>query len=358
VKARSVAMTGALAGLGLVAAYATWQRPKESNSTSSMVTVLEASKQSLESVKFEDGQRFLTLKRVAGELWLTSGWVPGKETAPGDAGLSTTFVAIDGGILPDGGAIDAGLMEVSVKAPKPVPTREVRGNERAEAAMQKFMPLEATRALGVLSDEKRAELGLTDSGRRLELMVASTARLFRVAKPLPGIFGTYVQDERTGEVYLLPGTLLSDLDPQSQALVDRRLHTFKQNEFDAFTVKSDGKEASFVQTNAEIPSTAKVARAATPDKPDELVKNWHDKIWSRLIVTEVLGKGELPVGKEPVVSLRIDYSTKGKAKGFVELGVGEGNSMWARSENTASWVSVHQGSDEILIEAKKVVLGQ
>ncbi len=357
-KARSVAMTGALAGLGLVAAYTTWQRPKETTSTSTMVTVLDATKQSLESVKFEDGQRFVTLKRLDGALWLTSGFVPGKEPAPVDAGLSTTFVALDGGTLPDGGTIDAGLMEVSVKAPKPAPTREVRGNERAEAAMQKFMPFEATRALGVLTDEKRAELGLTDSDRRLELIVASTARVYRVAKTLPGIFGTYVQEERSGEVFLLPGTLLSDFDPQSQVLVDRRLHTFKQSEFDAFTVKADGKEAGFVQTNAEIPSTAKVARAATPEKPEELVKNWHDKIWGRLIVTEVLGKGELPAGKEPTVALRVDYSAKGKTKGFLELAIGEGNSMWARSENTASWVSVHQGSDEILIEAKKLVLEQ
>ncbi|MBM4781879.1 MAG: hypothetical protein GQE15_29725 [Archangiaceae bacterium] len=357
-KARSVAMTGALAGLGLLAAYTTWQRPKETAAASTNVKVLDASKQSLESVKYEDGQRFLSLKRVEGELWVTSGWIPGKEPAPPDAGVTTTFVPADGGLDADGGVIDAGFIEVSRKAPKVAPTREVKANERAETALQKFMPFEATRALGSLTDEKLAELGLTGTDRKLELMVASTARVFKVAKTLPGIFGTYIQEERTGEVYLLPGSLLSDFDPQSQVLVDRRLHVFKQSEFDAFTVKSEGKEASFVQTNAEIPTTAKVARAATPDKPDELVKNWHDKVWGRLIVTEVLGKGELPNGKEPTVALRLDYSQKGKAKGFLELAIGDGVSMWARTENTASWVSVHQGSDELLIEAKKLVLEQ
>lgn len=355
-KARSVAMTGALAGLGLAAAYATWQRPKESAATTTTVKVLEASKQSLESVKYEDGQRFLTLKRVAGELWLISGWVPGKQPAPPDAGIATAVVALDAGLDADGGVVDAGTVVVAVKEALPPPTREVRANERAETAMQKFMPFEATRALGALSDEKRAELGLADTDRRLELIVASTARVFKVAKQLPGVFGTYVQDERSGEVYLLPGTVLSDFDPQSQVLVDRRLHVFKQSEFDAFTVTADGKEARFVQTNAEIPSTAKVARASSPDKPDELVKNWHDKIWGRLIVTEVLGKDELPGGKAPTVALRVDYAGKGKPKGFLELAIGDGNSMWARSENTASWVAVHQGSDELLLEAKKLVL--
>jgi hypothetical protein len=349
-------MTGALAGLGLVAAYTTWQRPKETASTSSAVKVLDSTKQSLEAVKFEDGQRFLTLKRVDGALWLTSGWVPGKEPAAEDAGITTTLVALDGGLDADGGVIDAGTLEVATKAAKPAPTREVRANERAETAMQKFMPFEATRALGVLSDEKLSELGLTGSDRKLELTVAGSVRGYTVAKVLPGIFGTYLQDARSKEVFLLPGSMLADFDPQSQVLIDRRLHTFKQSEFDAFVVKAEGKEAAFVQTNAEIPSTAKVARAASPEKPDELVKNWHEKIWARLIVTEVLGKGELPNGKEPTLAMRIDYTQKGKEKGFIEIGVGPANSMWARSENTASWVAVHQGTEELLIEAKKLVL--
>ena len=355
-KAKSVAMTGALAGLGLVAAYTTWQRPKDTGSATPTVRVLDSSKQSLESVKFEDGPRFLSLKRVEGELWVTSGFIQGKEPAPIDAG--SELVPLDGGFGPDGGALDGGFMELARPVPPVTPTREVRANERADTAMQKFMPFEATRALGALSDEKLNELGLTGSDRRLELIVASTARVFKVAKPLPGIFGTYVQEERSGEVYLLPGTLLADFDPQSQVLVDRRLHVFKQNEFDGFTVTADSKSASFVQTGFENPTTAKIARQATPEKPDELVKNWHDKVWGRLIVTEVLGKGELPNGKEPTVTLRLEYSFKGKSKGFLELGQLPTGGTYARSENTASWVAVHAGTEEIVTEAKKLVLEQ
>jgi hypothetical protein len=357
-KMQSVAVTGALAAVGLVSAYLTWQRPKESASSSTSIKVVEASKQSFQSLKYEDGQRFLSLKRDTGELWLTTGFIPGKEPAPLDAGLTVTQVALgDGGVDSDGGVVDAGVLTVTqTPPPKPPPTRELRANERAETALQKFMPLEATRALGQLSAEKLSELGLTDSPRRLELIVGGTARVFIVAKTLPGIFGLYVQEERTKDVFLFPGALLSDFDPQSQVLVDRRLHVFKQAEFDRFVVKADGKEAAFVQTNAELPTTAKVARASSPDKPDELVKNWHDKVWSRLIVTEVLGKGELPQGKEPTVALRVEYTFKGQPRGWVELAMDDGKAMWARSENTASWVAVHQGSDELLLEAKKLVL--
>jgi hypothetical protein len=356
-KSRSVAFTGGLAAVGLIAAYLTWQRPKESASSSTMVKVLEASKQSLQSFKYEDGQRFMTLKREGGDLWLTTGFIPGKEPAPVDAGLTVTELAVGDGGLVDGGVVDAGVIAVTqTPPPKPPPTRELKANDRADTALQKFMPLEATRALGQLSAEKLSELGLTDSPRRLELIVGGTARVFTVAKTLPGIFGLYLQEERTKDVFLFPGALLSDFDPQSQVLVDRRLHVFKQSEFDGFVVKADGKEAAFVQTNAELPTTAKVARAATPDKADELVKNWHDKVWGRLIVTEVLGKGELPQGKTPPVALRVEYTFKGQPKGWLELGIDENKATWARSENTASWVAVHQGSDELLLEARKLVL--
>ncbi|MCA2978428.1 MAG: hypothetical protein INH41_00140 [Myxococcaceae bacterium] len=357
-KSKSVALTGALAALGLALAYLTWQRPKETASAGNLIKVVDASKSSFQSLKYEDGQRQLSLKRENGELWLTTGFMPGKEPAPVDAGLTVTELPlVDGGLDTDGGLVDAGVLQVTqTPPPKPPPTRVLKGNERAEAALQKFMPLEATRALGPLSPEKLAELGLTDSPRRLELVVGGTARVFTVAKTLPGIFGLYMQEERTKDVFLFPGSLLADFDPQSQVLVDRRLHAFKQAEFDAFVVKADGKEAAFVQSNAELPTTAKVARAASPDKPDELVKNWHDKVWGRLIVTEVLGKGELPLGAEPTVVLRVDYTFKGREKGWLELAVDASKGTWARSENTASWVAVHQGSDELLIEARKLVL--
>lgn len=349
-KSRSVAITGALALIGLLAAYVTWQRPKASASSANTIKVFEASKQSLESIKYEDGQRFLTVKRVEGELWVTTGSIPGKET-PFDAGLDVVRLAMG-----DGG-VDAGQVSVAITPPpKPPPTREMRANERAETAMNKFMPLEATRALGALSDEKKAELGLAETDRRLEVIVGGTSRTFKVAKNLPGVFGLYILDERNQDVYLMAGALLADFDPQSQVLVDRRLHAFKQSEFDAFVVKADGKEASFVQTNAEVPTAAKIARASTPDKPDELVKNWHDKVWNRLIVTEVLGKGENPPGSTPEIAMRVEYALKGKAKGWLELAMDKEKAVWARSENTASWVAIHQGSDELLLEAKKLVL--
>ncbi len=349
-KARSAMIQGGLAVAGLLAAYVTWQRPKDT-ARPDAVTVFTASKQSLEKVHFDDGSRFVeVVRKLEGEprLWVTLGFLPGKAPPPTDGG--TLVMMVDAGV-------DAGLIAANVKPPEPAPTREMLANERADTLFQRFMPFDATRALGQLPKDKLDELGLTATDRHLEVTIAGQVRRFTVSRPVPGIIGTYVQDDVSHDVYLVQGAVFSDLDPGSQLLVDRRLHAFRQPEFDAFTVESQGTSVDFVQSNADIPQSAKVARAATPDKPDEMAKNWHDKILSRLVVTEVLGKGELPKEGEPKVRLRIDYRSHGAKKGWLEIGFDPGGFTWARSENTASWVSIHQGSEEVVLEAQKVLRG-
>ncbi|MBL9037189.1 MAG: DUF4340 domain-containing protein [Archangium sp.] len=350
-KARSTALQGTLAGVALVAAYVTWQRPKQDTAKDAVV-VVDASKQSLEKIHFDDGTRFVELVRrteAPAGMWVTQGFLEGKSPAAVDAGMRT--VALDGGA-------DAGAMLVSFTPPPPPPTREMRGSDRADNLYGRFAPLEATRALGVLPAEKLTELGFgADGERSLTVTVSGTARTFAVAKAISGVIGAYLKDAKSNEVYLLQGSLLGELDPTSQSLIDRRLHAFKQADFDRFTLSIEGKKAEFVSSNAEIPQTAKVARAATPDKPDELVKNWHDKVWNRLVVTEVLGRGEAPRAGEPTVQLRLDYTSRGSEKGWLEWGQDAKGGTWARTENTAGWVGVHQGSDELVIEAKKIAAG-
>ncbi len=354
-KPRSTLIQGGLALLALAAAYLTWQRPKEAATVAESVTVLDADKQSLEKLRYEDGTRFLELTRTPGDppaTWLTMGFLPGKLPAF-DAGLPAAQGAVDGGA--DAG-VDAGaIAPLAVAPPEPPPTRLVKGNERADQLWARFTPFDAARALGVLAEPKLTELGLDGAERRLDVTVAGTAHTFYVSRPQSGVIGTWLKEAKTGTVYLLQGALFSELDPSSQVLVDRRLHTFRQPEFDRFTVVVGEKRAEYVQTNADIPQTAKVASAATPDKPDELAKNWHDKIWNRLVVTEVLGKDELPKAGEPKVELRLEYQGRGKAKGWLEVGFDPKHGTWARSENTAGWVAVHQGAEDAVVEAKKLV---
>lgn len=343
-KARSAALQGGLAVVGLVAAYVTWQRPKDAVKSDAVV-VVDASKNSLEKVRYEDGVRSVTVEKKD-RLYVTLAWLPGKRPVV-DAGLSV--VPLDGGV--DGGALLA-----TVKPAEPAPDRTVYANDRGELIWTKLTPFEGTRALGQLPKEKLEEVGLTHSERKLELTVSGLAHRFTISRPVSGLIGNYAQHEKTGEVFLISSSLFNELDPNSQVLVDRRLHLFKATEFDAFTVKAGEKTASFVQTGADIPETAKIARAATPDKAEELVKNWHQKVWNRLVVTEVLAQGEQPKAGEPVVQLRIEYALKGQPRGWLELAVDPAKAPWARSENTPGWVSVHQGTDELIIEGLKLAL--
>jgi hypothetical protein len=343
-------LQAALAAGALTWAFVTWQRPKETRAENA-VALINATKSSLEQVHYEDGTRFLEVKRVVDPeptLWVTQGYLPGKTPVIADAGYAT--YALDAGV--DGGA----PLQVSVKPAEPPPTRELRGSERADALYGKFTPLDVTRALGVLPPEKLAELGLIDSPRRLTVTVAGTTRAFTVSKPLPGVIGSYLLDEQTKDVSLLQGTLLTELDPGSQVLVDRRLHTFRAAEVDRFVVTVKGASAEFLQTPGETPEKSRVARAATPDKAEELVKNWADKVFSRIVVTDVLGKGELPKTGEPTVGLKIEYTFKGRPRGWLEVARDSAGTTWARSENTASWVAVHQGAEELLLEAEKNIV--
>lgn len=343
-KARSMAIQGGLALAGLVAAYVTWQRPKETQKASA-VSILSTTKQALEKVRFSDGTRFAELTKASGSeprWWVSLGYLEGKRPV------------LDAGV-PAEADLDAGVSRVLPPPPAPPPDRTVPASERAETLVGRFVPFEATRALGVLSKAKLEELGLEGSERVLEVTVAGEARRFKVAKPDRGLIGSYVQDERSQDVYLVPSAIFTELDPTSAILVDRRLHVFKQADFDGFTVTAEGKSVAYEQKDAALPATTKVTRASQPDKPDEMAKNWHEKVWNRLVVTEVLGKGELPTTGEPKVSLRVEYVARGSQKGWLELGVDPAKGLWARSENTASWVGLHPGVEELLGEAKRLV---
>jgi hypothetical protein len=344
-KARGAAIQGALALGALAAAYVTWQRPKEARNAEEMVLVLETSKASLQKVRYEDGEKWMELSKEADQTWLTLGSFPSKvqvQPTTDDAGT----VAIDGGV----GSVAVKL----APAEPPGPPKQLKGNERAEKVWEKFIPLEALRSLGKLSAEKEKELGFEEATRVLTLTVSGNPRAYRVSNPSIGMVGTYLRDEKDGTIYLEGGGFLQDLDPNGQTLVDRRLHTFKAADFDELVLTVNGKSKAYVQRDADIPQTTKIAPKDNPQQLDELMRNWHEKIWSRLVVTEVLSKGEAPKTGEPTPAFRIEYLAKGQPKGFLEI-ARTGNQVWAKSENTASWVGLHVGTDDLVAEATKFV---
>jgi hypothetical protein len=335
-RARGAAIQGGLAALGLVAAYATWQREPER--ATGEVVVVDASKGDLTKVRYDDGQKWVELESRK------------------EAGV-------------DGPAV---WLKIAANEKAKTPERVVRGNEGALKLWEKLAPLRATRALGVLTADKLKELGLDQPKKHVEVTARGRTWKFVGGSPAFNVSEPYVQDEGDKRVYVLGGGVMSDLDAASVRLVDRTLHTFKQTDFDALTVTAGAKKRELDVTDRTTPMTVKLVSKKS-GKTDEQAKNWHDKLW-RQFVTDVLGQGEKPAGGEPQVALRIEYRERGKDRGFIEIGRVTAppktdnvsaptppqpqTEAYARTEHTAGWVKLPPSAEDLLKEADKIASGE
>jgi len=371
-KARGAAVQGTLALLGLAAAYATWQRPAD-KATGGEVVVLDLARNDLQRVRYEDGPKLIELERrddgTEKGLWLhlATREAAGDGGAVGaDAGFpgATSDRRRDAGVVaerPDAGTRAADRASAAAPAREAKqPDREVRANDTAEKLFDRFAPLRASRALGVLDDAKRRELGLESSKKRLEVFARGGRQAsYVVAVSALGAGAPYLQSDQDKRVYLLSGSIATDLDAASTRLVDRRLHLFKPSDYDSLLVKVDDKQRELLQLSGDG-QPQKLASSKTPTKPDDFARNWHDRIW-RLVVTEVLGKAEVPSSGEPSVAIRIDYRSRQKPVGWIELShprtatSGPAPEIYARTEHTAGWVKVHAIGEDLVKEGKKVV---
>lgn len=329
---RGAAIQSGLAALGLVVAYTTWQREPER--APGEVVVIDVNKSDVQKVRLdEDKGKFVELdKRKEGRDDEPRVW-----------------------------------LKLSADAQRKTPEREVPGNEGAERLWEKFAPLRATRGLGVLSADKLKEVGLDAPKQKLTVTARGVTHVFDVGISPFGVSDPYVKNEQDGRVYVLGGGVLSDLKSASIRLVDRALHGFKPGDYDGITVTAGGKTRELGVTPTENLFAAKVTSKKT-GKEDAMAKNWHDKIW-RLIVTDVLGKGEKPANGTPEVGCKIEYTWRGKSKGFVEIGKltppqtqstaqAPQPELWARSERTAGWDRLTGAADELLKECPKIAAGE
>lgn len=336
-KARGALLQGALALVGLGAVYMTWQKPEQPSSDE--VVILDLPRGELYRIRYQDGTRWIELERRADAsgagYWVRHAKV---EAAPENR---------DGGVA------------LSSSAQEKTPPRELRANSTAEKVYERFEPFRASRALGTLDPAKLRELGLEGSVKVLELEGRTGKHRFKISTTVLGAGSPYLQSEPDGRVYLLGNPAISDLESAPVRLVDRTLHGFKVADFDGFTVKAGNKQREFVARTVG-PNATVVAPRSDPHKPDEFARNWHERVW-RLVVLEVLGKGEVPPTGEPSVVVRIDYSKKGSKVGWLELArpgtaaaVTANKELYARSEHTAGWVKLHAAVDETIKEAAKV----
>lgn len=354
--ARGVSLQGALAVVGLVAAFLVWQREPEG--MPGEVTVLDVSQRALQRVRYDDANRFAELYRDPQDpdtIWVRVGDKPKPppEVASTDGGVAG---GADGGVADAGVAVatSVGAADAGVPPPPPAP-RELRGNEVAKSLLAKLAPLKAMRALGDLDAKKQEELGLTNSPRKLTLTVDGREQAFTLASPSGTAWGSPYLRREDGRVFLLGPALLPDLENAANRLVDRRKHTFEMGDFDSFTV-TQGKASRAFVLNGKPPAPVTVAPQSAPDKPDEFARNWFDRVW-RLLPMELLGKGEEPPGGAPEEVFRVDYRRGDKPVGHAIVARGAKGEFYLRTEHTPGWAKLHTGVDTIAAEAAKVASG-
>ncbi len=335
-RTQGAALQGGLAALGLIAAYTTWQREPERRAGE--VVVVDASPSDVQKVRYEDA-----------------------------TSATPKWVELDRRKEADGPRV---WLRVSARAEQKAPERELRGNDSATKLFEKIAPLRATRALGVLGADKLKEVGLEAPKKHIELMTKSGKRTFSIGASPFGVSDPYVKDDSDGKVYVLGGGVVGDLDAASIRLVDRQIHDWKTTEYDGLAITAGGKKRELTQTTPEAPGQAKLA--SKTGKTDDMAKNWHDKVW-RLLVSDVLGKGETPAAGEPQIAARVDYTFHGRPRGFLELARVAGKApepaasastpapppavpmeYYARSESTAGWVKLGGSNEELVKEAEKL----
>jgi len=374
-RGRPVLVQAAVAAGALALAAVIWLRPARQGSPGD-VPIAALGRGEVRAVHWDDGSHQVDVTRAIDSdrpVWVR-------------IATSPTLQAPDGGTMPDGGVVadagvfrpdalpasrdlradagvhgrtDAGVTDAlrAMREAPPPPPRELRGNEVAEQLLDRFSPPMATRDLGAITPERKRDLGLEASSKRIRLDtgrdLSSPGRTLEwVVSTPPGAAGAYLL-AADGHLWLVQDSLVQDLSAASSRLVDRRLHAFRSDEPDALQLQLDGRTHAFVVR--KVQGAPRVAFADNPDAPSTEATAWADRLW-RLAPLEVLGRGETPREGTPTVALRVEYSRDRRPLGFIEV-ARAGAEWYARSEHTAGWVRLPPGSASLREQAERLEAG-
>jgi len=374
-RGRPVLLQAAVAVGALAVAAVVWLRPPKQGAPGD-VPVAALGRKEVRAVHWDDGSHQVDVTRAIDSdrpVWVRiatsptllapdggtivdAGVAPDAGSPRPDAGQLPRDLRADGGVRrgTDGGVTDA--LRAIREAPPP-PPRELKGNEVAEQLMDRVSPPMATRDLGPITPERKRDLGLEASSKRLRLdtgrdLSAPGRTLEYVVSTPPGAAGAYLLAP-DGHLWLVQESLVQDLSAAQSRLVDRRLHAFRADEPDALQLQLDGRTRAFVVRRAQ--GTMRVAPAENPDAPSADATVWADRVF-RLAPLEVLGRGETPREGTPTIALRVEYSRDRRPLGFLEIGRA-GTEWYARTEHTAGWVRLPPGSATLREQAERLEAG-
>jgi hypothetical protein len=226
----------------------------------------------------------------------------------------------------------AGEAGADAGAPPPAPGKTTIGFVSVgpgDKLAESLAPLKALRALGKIGGDRAGEFGLAEPEATVTVTIGGAERKLAIGAATPGGGDRYVREAASGEVYVIKGDPIRNLESADSMLLERELHEWKDTEVTRARVEAAGKARDLVRSGPE--SKRFWADAASPDNNDETLGNWMSKL-DRLRPTEFTLDG--PAAKDTV--LKVEYVGK-KPLGFVEVVKvtgGEKPTYYLRTERT------------------------
>ncbi|HMU40081.1 MAG TPA: DUF4340 domain-containing protein [Pseudomonadota bacterium] len=313
-----------LAMLAVGFAYQTWTRDRTQTQTDSVV-VLDAAKKDVASLNYQDETKEITVEKRTGQDGEPYAWLvtktktkvpvpqPATASATGENKTSPTPNPQDAKATtpaenkPPTPAAAPTPAEKPAQPERPPEMKEVttvkeyRGNDSAMELLNLFGPLKALRALGAVDDAKAKELGFVDSKKKLTVRAKGLEYNFVLGGTSYGGGDSYVRDGQ-GQVYLLSQRIAADFEFSDSRLMERKLHRFERADYDRIEVKVGEKTRVVVQGNRQNQQNFFFADGATPDKRDDTLKNWVEKL-SRLAIGDYVARGEEPTADKAAVAM-------------------------------------------------------
>ena len=167
------------------------------------------------------------------------------------------------------------------KAQSGEPKIEVfKADAKMDEALGRFCPWMILRDLGRIGDEKRQEFGLADSADRLVLKFKAGERPFRLGTTLSGHPDRYLEDEQSGEIYLVPGQDIREIEHPKSRYMERGLHGFGQDQAIRIRLRAGEREKELVAKLSDEGKSTGWADSSRPEEEKELYKNWIQKYFA------------------------------------------------------------------------------
>ena len=245
-----------------------------------------------------------------------------------------------------------------------------KGNDKLQEDLGSFCPWKGLRLLGRLGEEKREEFGLKDSDSYLVLELRSKSRKFLLGDIDLGPSDRYIQNEKTGEIFLIPGSRIKNLVYPKSRYMERALHNFKEKDVARVHLHADGGNSDLIHKISEKGVDEGWAEKGSRESSKELYKNWVGKLFSLRPINYVFPEGGsakagppgcvAPTGAETAASVTLFGEKKeiGFLTVYQKTDEEDRTEYFACTEKTDAVVTISKTQAETLLKDMQDLLPQ